>query len=1003
LPRSSGLEEVAILNRFASGVAGFAALLIPSLAQAQAIGGRVTDTSGGVLPGVTVEVRSPALIEQMRSAVTDGAGQYLIVELQPGTYSVTLTLTGFSTVRREGIGLTTGFTAAVNAELKVGDIAETITISGQAPVVDVQSTRQQVVMTRDLLDGVPTAKTFDGVGALIPGMILTQEVSGSGLIQDVGGQAGNTRMTLSLHGGRGSDQQIQLQGMMLGSLQRLDSTANYTVTDAHEELTYNVAANSADVEVGGVRLNLIPREGGNSVKGRYYGDYANTNMQGTNLTDALRQRGLTDPNRVKQIWHTNVGVGGPIQKNRTWFFGSTTVLRVENYIGGTYVNADPAAWKYVPVLSQQAVATEWTGAGSGRVTWQATPRNKVGVFYQFTHTCVCQNGIGGTARRSPEAAAQGLYRDHLTQVTWTAPVTNRLLFEAGGTYSNQKGDRFPQPEAVAAPITDSGSGIQYRSQPSSYYVVFQPTWTVRGSTSYVTGTHAAKVGFNLFQGQLTQAYYEQWAQVLQNAAYTLLNGTPTSVTYFGYPTTTINYMRPNLGIYTQDQWTHNRLTFNGGVRLDYWRTGFPDQSIPPTQYVLVPRAVSGQVAVGWTDLSPRLGVAYDVGGNSKTVIKGSLNRYVLQDNVGRASTLNLIASNNSDTRRWTDSNNDYIVQGDPLNPSANGELGPSTNVNFGKPVGTTSYDPAWARGFGVRPYNWETSVGVQHELLPRVAMNAAYFHRAYGNFEVTDNRAVSASDYSPYCVTVPADPRLSTIGQQLCGLFDLNPNKVGQISNVVTAASNYGTQYERWNGIDLTITARLPKVLLQGGLSTGKTTADNCDIVTRYPQVVSPTPPGSSFIFASGPSKSTEYCHVETPFLTQVKLLGSYALPWDVQLAATFQSIPSRSLVANAVFTSAQIAPSLGRPLVAASTATINVIPPGTLYGDRTNQIDLRFAKTFRVRQTRLQGLIDLYNALNNNPVLLENTTYGSTGAAWRQPLVILPPRLVKFGVQIAF
>jgi hypothetical protein len=134
-----------------------------------------------------------------------------------------------------------------------------------------------------------------------------------------------------------------------------------------------------------------------------------------------------------------------------------------------------------------------------------------------------------------------------------------------------------------------------------------------------------------------------------------------------------------------------------------------------------------------------------------------------------------------------------------------------------------------------------------------------------------------------------------------------------------------------------------------------------------------------------------------------VKLLGAYMLPWDVQIAATFQSVPGRPLVANAVFTSAQIAPSLGRPLAAAATATINVIPPASLYMERLNQLDLRFAKTFRIRQTRFQGLIDLYNSMNSNADLLLNTTYGTNGAAWLRPIVVLPPRLVKIGVQVDF
>jgi hypothetical protein len=256
-------------NRLGVGTAVFASLLFAaSIVKAQAIGGRVSDSSGAVLPGVRIEVRSPASIEQLRTAVTNGVGQYLIVELKPGTYVVTFTLPGFSTVRREGIELTTGFTAAVNAELKVGDIAETITVSAQSPVVDVQNTLQQVVLTRNVVDTIPSAQTFNGMGALIPGMVLNGSVGGQ-LTQDVGGQSGNDRMQLSIHGGRGGDQQVQVNGMSITSITSISQLPNYPVTDGMEELVYSVAENSAEVESGGVRTNMIPREGSNTFRDRF--------------------------------------------------------------------------------------------------------------------------------------------------------------------------------------------------------------------------------------------------------------------------------------------------------------------------------------------------------------------------------------------------------------------------------------------------------------------------------------------------------------------------------------------------------------------------------------------------------------------------------------------------------------------------------------------------------------------------------------------------------------
>jgi hypothetical protein len=390
-------------------------------------------------------------------------------------------------------------------------------------------------------------------------------------------------------------------------------------------------------------------------------------------------------------------------------------------------------------------------------------------------------------------------------------------------------------------------------------------------------------------------------------------------------------------------------------------------------------------------------VSYDLFGNGKTALKASANRYIQGEGVTRASTINPIGSNNSVTRQWTDLNRDRIVQGDPFDSAANGELGRSNNLNFGKPVITFRYDPDWAMGFGQRQYNWEFSTAVQHELLPRMSVNAAYFRRIYGSFGVTDNLPVGPDDYDPYCVTAPVDQRLPTSGQQICGLFDLNPAKVGQVDRVGTGANVFGNQYERWNGFDLTMDARLPKVRLQGGISTGKTMEDNCEIVAKVPESA-----------AAGLGNGQRFCHTETPYLTQFKCLGAYTLPWEIQVSGTLQSVPGQVVTASATYTSAQIAPSLGRQLSSASTATVSLVEPGTLYGDRMNQVDLRLTKTFQYGRSRLQGMVDLYNALNDNTVLVQSNVYGATagpntGTAWLVPQAIMPGRVVKFGMQLNF
>ena len=993
------------------GTAAFLFMLIPAALPAQtlagSIAGTVRDATGGVLPGVAVEASSPALIEKVRTAVTNAEGQYKIIELRPGTYTVTFSLTGFNTVKRDGVELTTGFTAAVNAEMRVGAIEETITVSGQTPVVDVQNTKQQVVLTRDVIDSVPTGKSFQNLGVLIPGVVGGQVV-GSTVTQDVGGQSGQNFMTMAIHGGRQTDQRIEVEGMSMSAWTRPDSSAVLFMDGNFQEYNINVAANSAESETGGVRINMIPREGSNSFKGSLFANVGIPRWQARNLSDALRAQGLTDPNRMKSLWSINPTVGGPIRKDRLWFFGGFTYQRIDTYVASSYLNKDPSAWLFVPDLTQQAVDDQFARDASGRLTFQATQRNKVTFYYSYNMACHCHFLIGPALAGSPSTSDGSVFLtipNFIHQATWSSPVTNRLLIEAGASYVLEDQNFDPRPESVAGRITDSGFNIAYRAGVSNMKA-YTPVEGGRGSVSYVTGSHAVKAGFTLVMGT-----YEQTSRTVGNAQFTAFNGQPTSVTYYGTPVLAINRVRPNLGLYGQDQWTMKRMTVNAGLRLDWFRADFPDQNVAPTQWVPIARSFPGAVAVSWKDLSPRFGVSYDLLGNGKTAVKVSASRYVLGDGTSRAQTINPINSNNTMTRTWTNPAGDRIVHGDPFNPLANGELGPSQNLNFGKPVVTVRYDPNWALGFQKRPYDWEFSTGIQQEVAPRVSVNASYFRRIYGNFAVTENTALTPADYEPFCVTAPTDSRLSTGGQQVCGMFDLKPAKLGQVSTLGTAAANYGAQFDHWNGVDLTVNARLPKILMQGGVSTGKTMTDNCAITRSYPEVTVPAAVGSPALasHASGqnPVTSTQFCRVETPFLTQVKFLASYTLPLEIQVAGTVQSIPGQLITASSTYTSAQIAPSLGRPLSTA-TATVNLVAPGSIFGDRMNQVDLRFTKIFRTGGRRLQAMVDLYNALNGNTILVYSNTYGATagataGAAWQRPQVIMPGRVVKFGIQANF
>lgn len=673
--------------------------------------------------------------------------------------------------------------------------------------------------------------------------------------------------------------------------------------------------------------------------------------------------------------------------------GAGRILITESYVGGLFYNKDPKAWTYTPDLSRRGVNDQTNHTGSLNLTWQASRRNKISGFYNYEYQCNCHFQIAPTV--SPEAARSMRPNSRIYQGTWTFPVTNRLLAEAGISIYPVGFPRDPVAESTEPGILEQSNNFTYRAA-TPYVRNDQRLDNYRASVSYVTGSHALKFGFSYIR-----AHEPDNTWVRGDVSYRTLNGVPNQVTYWTTPYTNDFYINP-LAFFAQDQWTLRRLTINAGVRYDRLHAGYSDAHVPPVRWLPVARDYPGAEALNWKDVNPRLGVSWDVFGTGKTAVKATLSRFVLQE--GRNSLVAVhpvIASTNQLARGWIDGNGDFAVQGDPFNPAANGELGPSPNNNFGKPTLTYHFNQDWATGYGTRAYNWETSLSLQHEILPRVSVNVAYFRRIYGNFTVTDNLLVGPKDYDTYCITGPTDSRLPNGGgERICDLFDLNPAQLGRVDTVRTIAADYGKQTEHWNGVDFTMNARLAKgILLQGGLSLGKTTTDNCDVVTKID------------------NPSMRFCHQESQFQPQVKFLGAYPLPAGFQVSATYQSIvpdPLNSfffnpmgMAANYVATNAIIRPSLGRSLSAGANATagVNLVEPGTLYVDRSHQVDLRLSKAFVKRGSgiRLKVLADLYNVFNSNPIFQSNGSYGTTGASWLVPQQVLPGRLFRIGTQLSF
>jgi Carboxypeptidase regulatory-like domain len=988
---------------------GLLTVLAPQLVRAQgSIAGIVKDVSGAVLPGTTVEASSPALIEKTRTVVTDAGGQYRIVELRPGTYTVTFALTGFATVKREGIELSGTATATVNAELRVGGVEETITVSGQSPLVDIQNVQQQKVLTKEIIDTLPTGRTMINVGVLIPGMVLSQTFSGEA--QDVGGNTGEVQQTLSIHGSRGGDMRRMVDGLSMQS-QGTSVSAFAANGVMVQEVAVDTAAGSAEQSAGGVRMNIIPREGGNTFSGTMFAGATGEKLQGDNIDQELLDRGFISTSSVKNNWEFNPGFGGPIVRDRLWFFASGRASAVNNYIAGAVRNlnaGNPNSFAYAPDTSFRGSRdTLWRDI-NGRATWQVAQKNKVSFFLDYQDRCSCYDSRALTA---PEASADFKFpAKRLVTLTYTSPVTSRVLVEAGMSHKPEDWGYFTHEGAEADErligVFDQASGVFYRG-PRPYYMssmrffaeLEDTNW--RASVSYITGTHALKLGYQDHVGS-TLGHYN--IPVAANLSYTFSTGVPASLTLRApYDSETHAH---DGGVYAQDKWIIKRATINLGVRWDFYQTSFPEQSLTPTPYT-PNRNVTFPASdlASFNDITPKFGLAYDLFGNGRTALKATLNKYVEQltyTGTYGDSANPVQRTLQNVTRSWSDltfpagdpRRGNFIPDCDLLNQAGNGECG-AGNTAFGQPIPSTRYDPEILTGWGSRGYNWEGSVSVQHQVLANVSAEVGYFRRWYGNFLATDNLAVAATDFDTFTVTAPSDPRLpaDSAGQTIGGLVNVTPTKFAQTNNLLTFAKHYGSQVENWQGFDVSVIARLRRGLaFQGGISTGRSLTDSCDIRAQLPELN---------VGQGGAATPQAYCRIVEPYLTQAKVAGTYTVPRiDVQLAGTFQSIPGPRLVANVIYPSSVITPSLGRPLSGnAQNATVNVIAPASAYGDRLNQLDFRIGKLLRFAGVRTALNLDLFNSLNGNAVLSENPSFN----AYRQPLLVLNPRIVKFSVNVDF
>jgi carboxypeptidase family protein len=1011
-----------ILGRLRPAVVAFVTLMCGVLLaqaafaqQAAGIAGVVRDSSGLAMPGVTVEASSPVLIEKVRVVTTDGEGRYSIVDLRPGTYTVTFTLTGFSIVRREGVVLGSGFTASVNVTMSVGALAETITVTGASPVVDTQTVRQQETLNTSELEALPSGNVgLQTLAYVTPGFASTQA--------DVGG----TRDTWSaqgaytfFHGKTGT--RASFDGFRNQYFIGAASGVGY-ITDSGtiEELQLETTGMGAESGSGSTSLNAIPKSGSNVFRGGIDGFFSNDKMQGSNIDDNLRSFGITSSAKVKRIYRAGAQVGGPIKRDKLWFFAAIARWGSEvnqpsayfNGLQGKSGNPVTATLFYEPDLSRPAASLDWFRNHSLRTTWQASARQRVSFYGDIQKSCRCTTGPFTGANAIESERGWDWWPSGVVQGTWTMPVSSRLLLEAGASWQVANWINFTE-EGVTRDdrsILELSTNFRYGATSVLTAPIARTGRSAeRFSLSYITGTHNIKVGVSDEQAFNDESRSRNHPDGLN---YDFLNGRPARLQYQAEPYFQQERQNVELGIFAQDAWKIHRLTLNLGLRLDYLSMGFPSADLPAGLYVPARHVDELKGVPEWTDINPRLGVALDVFGNGRTAIKAAIGRY---NQLSRSDLTRRFHPFNSSIstafRNWDDltfpvgdpRRGNYIPDCQLANFTLNGECGPISNVNFGKFIPlATQYDESVTRDN--RDFLWDINVEVQHEVTRGLSVSAGYNRNWDGSFTVTDNTLVGPQNFDEFCITAPNDPRLPNAGSQICGFYDVQPQFFSLGTLRVTNASEFGKQQRYWDGFTLAANGRLPRgVRLAGGLDLGRQVDDHCFTVDvpNQPADIGNVPINGGPVGSTGALSG--FCRVVTSWadLLDFRIRGSVPLKGGVDASFIYRNTPGAEQSALLTVTSADVKFKNPARTTLTSPKTVNLYAPNSVFGDRFKQLDVAVSKSFNVEWGRVRTALDVYNVLNGNSVQNAVTAFGT--ARWLRPIGFLDARLARVTASIQF
>jgi hypothetical protein len=722
---------------------------------------------------------------------------------------------------------------------------------------------------------------------------------------------------------------------------------------------------------------MIPKDGSNVLHGSVFLSHTPGSWQTDNFTPELAATGLQAPNRVERIFDQNLGLGGPVMKDRLWFYGTFRRWGVDQTVTESFYNADPTRRNYIPDLNRPTVDDNVIKSGALRLTYQIARGHKMSAYLDRIvkfrgHECGAFTAEEACGIRSPKRYFTG-------QAKYTATLGSRLLLEAGWsendeTYSTN--ERQPSVKQTDIGRTDRDTGETWSAPTGQYYFRVPDRHTYTTTLSYVTGSHAIKTGMQLGKGgNRHQRSVGDGIDLYQE--YRFRNGVhvPESVVVSNTPQWAEEKIKYDLGVYIQDAWTYKRLTLNPGIRFEAFNTYVPEQGSPAGRFVPFRHFDKIEDLPNWRDVAPRFGAAYDLFDDGKTAIKGHVGKYMrAYSTVGFAALFNPMVIS-TDRRTWTDRNGDDIAQNDEI-----GAVVTPFNISG---ISNRIPDPDIRR-----PYQFEYNIGVQQQVLPRVSVSFGWVRRDFRQLFWSDNILVSPSDYSVINIPNPLVPG------EIIPIYNLALAKRGVVQNV---DKNSDSNRKWYNGYDVGFTARMGGGNIFGGTSIGRQ-------LTAYCEVEDPN--------------SLRYCdqrELDIPYLAQFKLSGTYPLPYGVQVSGTWQGypgVPTGTARQDGEYTAAQNRvpdPSLNVnynvtrtiiPTLTVTSITVPLLKPGEKYLERWNQIDLRFAKKFALRAFKFSAQFDMFNLLNSNSILSVNEGFGSN---LDRPQSILQGRLFAAGAQMTF